>query len=46
MVAPLHHKKEVIDAKPVEINGKEMHTVFPLQDGSAKGRSLEAVQFG
>jgi quercetin dioxygenase-like cupin family protein len=26
----------LIDAKPVEINGKEMHTVFPLQDGSQK----------
>jgi hypothetical protein len=23
----------LIDAKPVEINGKELHTVFPLRDG-------------
>ena len=26
----------LIDAKPVEINGKEMHSVFPLQDGSQR----------
>jgi quercetin dioxygenase-like cupin family protein len=26
----------LIDAKPVEINGKEMHSVFPLQDRSQR----------
>jgi hypothetical protein len=30
------HDANLIDAKPVEVNGKEIRTFFPVPDGSQK----------